>query len=98
MDLWERICRRCGLCCFEKSVDASGHFRITRIPCRYLDIISRECRVYEKRLEVGEGCVSLTPEVVRHADWLPETCAYREKLAALTKEAGRSSLDAEQSQ
>jgi uncharacterized cysteine cluster protein YcgN (CxxCxxCC family) len=77
MTTWEESCRRCGLCCFEKSVDLKGRFITTKTPCRYLDIISRECRVYDKRFEVGEGCVKLTPEVVRNADWLPEDCAYR---------------------
>ena len=77
MTTWEESCRRCGLCCFEKSVDLKGRFITTRTPCRYLDIISRECLVYDKRFEVGEGCVKLTPEVVRNADWLPENCAYR---------------------
>lgn len=77
MTTWEESCRRCGLCCFEKSVDLKGRFYTTRTACRHLDIISRECRVYEKRFEVGEGCVKLTPEIVRKADWLPEYCAYR---------------------
>ena len=77
MTIWDESCRRCGLCCFEKSVDLKGRFITTKTPCRYLDIISRECRVYDKRFEVGEGCVKLTPEVVRNADWLPEDCAYR---------------------
>jgi len=74
---WEETCNCCGLCCFEKSVDLKGRFVTTRIPCRHLDIVSRECRVYHKRLEVGEGCVKLTPEIVASADWLPEHCAYR---------------------
>jgi len=77
MSNWEDTCLRCGLCCFEKSVDKHGRFVTTRIPCRHLDIISRECRVYHKRLEVGEGCVKLTPEVVHQVDWLPGSCAYR---------------------
>ena len=77
MDSWENTCNRCGLCCFEKSVDRSGNFQTTRVPCRHLDIVSRKCRVYHKRLEVGEGCVKLTPEIVRQVDWLPESCAYR---------------------
>ncbi|NOR50241.1 MAG: hypothetical protein GQ530_04310 [Desulfuromonadales bacterium] len=77
MRKWEDTCKRCGLCCFEKSVDLQGQFVTTRIPCRHLDIISRQCRVYHKRLDVGEGCVKLTPEVVQQADWLPEGCAYR---------------------
>ena len=87
MNSWEDICRRCGLCCFEKSVDKSGRFTTTSIPCQHLDIVSRECRVYHKRLEVGEGCVKLTPQIVSQADWLPECCAYRES-------PGRSGRDA----
>jgi uncharacterized cysteine cluster protein YcgN (CxxCxxCC family) len=78
MSEWEDRCRRCGLCCFEKSVDRRGRFVTTSVPCRHLDIISRECRVYGKRFTVGEDCVKLTPAVVRDADWLPDQCAYRE--------------------
>lgn len=89
MNSWEDICRRCGLCCFEKSVDKSGRFKTTRIPCQHLDIVSRECRVYHKRLEVGEGCVKLTPQIVSQADWLPESCAYRDSPGRSTGDAKR---------
>lgn len=92
MELWEETCRRCGLCCFEKTVDRNGRLHTTRVPCRHLDIISRECRVYHKRLEVGEGCVRLTPEIVRRADWLPESCAYRENPERGTRHAEREKL------
>jgi len=78
MSDWEEACKRCGLCCFEKSVDLQGRCVTTKIPCRHLDIISRECRVYHKRLDVGEGCIKLTPGIVAKADWLPDDCAYRE--------------------
>jgi uncharacterized cysteine cluster protein YcgN (CxxCxxCC family) len=78
MTNWEDVCNRCGLCCFEKSVDLKGRFFTTRVPCRHLDIVTRECRVYQKRLDVGEGCIKLTPRIVRKADWLPAGCAYRE--------------------
>ncbi|HKL25437.1 MAG TPA: hypothetical protein VJ910_04365 [Desulfuromonadales bacterium] len=79
---WEAICRRCGLCCFEKSVDERGRVTTTAVACRHLDVISRQCRVYHKRLDVGEGCVKLTPEIVAQADWLPEVCAYRSRTEA----------------
>jgi len=46
------------------------------IACRHLDIHSRECRVYHKRFEVGEGCMLLTPEVVASVRWLPDECGY----------------------
>ena len=49
---------------------------LTPIPCRYLDVVTRTCKVYHKRFEVDHRCVKLTPEVVRTVNWLPEDCAY----------------------
>jgi len=73
---WEALCRQCGQCCFEKWVEEDGTIHPTTIACRFLDIHSRQCLVYHKRFEVGEGCVKLTPEVVEVVQWLPEDCGY----------------------
>ncbi|PLX85168.1 MAG: hypothetical protein C0617_05645 [Desulfuromonas sp.] len=78
MMAWERLCRRCGECCFEKWIDDDGTIHPTSIACRYLDIVSRKCKVYPHRFEVGEGCLKLTPEVVSTLQWLPEGCGYRQ--------------------
>jgi len=78
---WEKLCRKCGSCCFEKFTEGNGRYRVSQQSCRYLDIQSRKCRVYHKRLETGEECLKLTPENVAKADWLPEDCAYRMLLA-----------------
>lgn len=88
---WEDICRRCGECCFEKWIDGDGRVRETRIACRHLDIVTRECRVYHKRFDVGENCVELTPEVVRSASWLPRDCSYRRVLSARSPEPDETS-------
>ncbi len=80
MKSWEDLCRRCGQCCFEKWVEEDGTIRPTRIACRHLDIVSRHCRVYHKRFDVGEGCIELTPEVVARLSWLPQDCGYRQWL------------------
>lgn len=93
MNEWEALCRRCGLCCFEKKIDACGRIVTTKVPCQHLDIISRECRVYQKRLSMREGCIKLTPEVVAGADWLPELCAYRQKIRP--RHDGRGTLKSE---
>lgn len=77
---WDSLCRRCGRCCFEKWIEEEGAIRFTRVPCRHLDVVTRCCRVYDKRLEVGEGCVQLTPENVPTFHWLPASCAYVEYL------------------
>lgn len=74
---WEGICHRCGGCCFEKIIDAAGTVHTTGIPCRFLDIHKRTCRVYLHRLEIEEDCIKLTPENVEVFSWLPENCAYR---------------------
>jgi hypothetical protein len=78
---WDAICRQCGECCFEKFADKHGRLHTSSIACRFLDVATRRCKVYHKRFEVGEGCIKLTPEVVRQADWLPENCAYVRYLA-----------------
>jgi len=80
MSDWENICLQCGECCFEKWIDADGSVVTTRISCRYLDVVTRRCKVYAERLEVGEGCIQLTPEIVRSVNWLPASCAYRQRL------------------
>jgi len=88
MTAWEKLCRRCGLCCFEKKIGVCGRMITTRVPCQHLDIISRECRVYHKRLSMREGCIKLTPEVVVAADWLPESCAYRQQSGTCPEGSG----------
>ncbi len=74
---WEDLCLRCGNCCFEKLIDAAGRVHTTSIPCRFLDIHSRSCRIYHQRLQAEEDCIKLTAELVPDLDWLPESCAYR---------------------
>ncbi|PLX96641.1 MAG: hypothetical protein C0622_14325 [Desulfuromonas sp.] len=77
---WEELCRRCGECCFEKKIDAKGVIHTTAVPCRFLDIHSRSCRVYEQRLQLEEDCIQLTPENIAGLDWLPQGCGYRRLL------------------
>ncbi len=75
---WEAICRCCGACCFEKKIDNQGVVHTTSIPCRFLDIHDRSCRIYPHRLQAEEDCIKLTPENVADLSWLPAECAYRQ--------------------
>jgi len=77
---WEDLCHQCGECCFEKHIDKRNRIITTRIPCRFLDIHSRRCRVYPVRFKYEEDCIKLTPENVPELDWLPAGCAYRQQL------------------
>jgi len=74
---WEAICQRCGECCFEKTIDARGIVHTLSIPCRFLDIHSRSCRIYHQRLQTEEDCIQLTPENMPELNWMPKNCAYR---------------------
>ncbi len=74
---WEDLCHQCGECCFEKTINSRGKILTTAIPCRFLDIHTRRCRIYPDRFKHEEDCIKLTPENVGELDWLPEDCAYR---------------------
>jgi len=76
-DTWENLCEQCGLCCFEKIEDESGRIFFTSTPCRYLDVVTRECKIYPRRFEIYPECVQLTEELVRKLSWLHDDCGYR---------------------
>ena len=78
---WDSYCKRCGLCCFEKIEDERGNIFYTQTPCRYLDVVSRKCKIFERRFEIYTSCIKLTPELVRTLRWLPPDCGYRKTVA-----------------
>jgi uncharacterized cysteine cluster protein YcgN (CxxCxxCC family) len=81
---WESICKRCGKCCFEKFESTGGAIFHTRTPCRYLDVVTRKCKIYERRFSINPECVKLTEDMVRTLRWLPGDCGY--KLAIKNRE------------
>ena len=83
---WESLCRKCGLCCFEKIEMGGGSIYYTSTPCRYLDIVSRECTIYERRFEIYPECVKLTPELVRELRWLHPDCGYKRAMGSEEEE------------
>jgi uncharacterized protein len=85
---WEGVCTRCGLCCFEKIENEKGAIFFTRTPCRYLDIITRECRIYENRFTINTECVKLTPALLREIRWLHDDCGYRKALVRDAEQTG----------
>lgn len=73
---WENLCRGCGSCCFEKIEDERGTIFYTQTPCRYLDVVTRSCRIYANRFAINPECVKLTAELVPTLCWLPRDCGY----------------------
>ena len=78
---WDSLCRRCGRCCFEKYEDDRGRITYTQTPCRYLDVVSRCCKIFDQRFRINPSCVKLTPELVKTLAWLPRDCGYRTTVA-----------------
>lgn len=74
---WEELCHQCGTCCFEKLEDDSGTVFFTSTPCRYLDITTRRCKVYERRFTINPDCIQLSPALVKNLNWLHDDCGYR---------------------
>jgi uncharacterized protein len=79
-DEWEAICNKCGKCCYEKVDLGGGVIRYTDEPCEHLDTETKLCKIYHDRHEVEPDCISLTEELVRTLHWMPEDCAYVQRL------------------
>ncbi|RNC71404.1 MAG: YcgN family cysteine cluster protein [Desulfuromonadales bacterium] len=77
---WEALCEQCGLCCFEKIEDENGTVFFTATPCRYLDVVTRQCVIYDRRFDINPECIKLTEDLVRELHWLHDGCAYRKAL------------------
>ncbi|HEY5523463.1 MAG TPA: YkgJ family cysteine cluster protein [Desulfuromonadaceae bacterium] len=76
---WDSSCLQCGRCCFEKIEDERGNIFYTMTACRFLDVVSRQCKIFERRFEINPGCIKLTPELVQTLRWLPRDCGYHRK-------------------
>lgn len=87
---WDGLCKQCGLCCFEKLEDGRGKIIYTQTACRYLDLESRRCKIFERRFEINPSCVKLTPELVPQLHWLPPECGYRPPTPKYTQKTSRS--------
>jgi len=74
---WESLCDGCAVCCLQRLKDRhTGKILTSSVSCRYLDIDTCRCTVYEKRTIVNPHCTKLTFKNLEQKKWLPPTCAY----------------------
>ena len=73
---WDSRCKQCGSCCFEKIEDERGNIFYMQSACRFLDVVTRRCKIFKRRFEINPGCMQLTPELVQTLQWLPRDCGY----------------------
>jgi uncharacterized cysteine cluster protein YcgN (CxxCxxCC family) len=75
---WESLCDHCGRCCLHSLQDGkTGKITLLAVACRYLDISTCCCFIYEDRFKIDSTCIKLTPDKIRRIKKLPYTCAYR---------------------
>ncbi len=74
---WESRCNRCGLCCFDKYENENGAIFYTQTPCRYLNVTTRHCKIYNRRFTINPECIQLNPELVKSLRWLHPDCGYK---------------------
>ena len=73
---WESLCDNCGLCCLNSVKDGkTGKIKLLAVACRYLDIATCHCLIYEDRFKVDSNCIKLSPDKIGRIKKLPYTCA-----------------------
>jgi len=78
LEEWEALCDGCAICCLYKIEDEeSSEVHLTNVACRFLDLQSCRCQLYDQRRSAMPTCIKLTPSKVASLSWLPDTCAYR---------------------
>lgn len=88
-ETWDQLCRQCGQCCFEKLEDGRGRIIYLRTACKYLDLETRKCRIFERRFEINPSCIKLTESLVPQLHWLPADCGYRTQEEKFTRKTNR---------
>jgi len=76
---WEALCKKCGLCCFEKDTSVFKAAIRLSLPCEYLERETGLCSIYEKRFELCLYCSKVTLWHALFSPCLPEACGYVEK-------------------
>jgi uncharacterized cysteine cluster protein YcgN (CxxCxxCC family) len=78
---WESLCKRCGICCYEKD---AGFFRTVihlSKPCEYFDKKTNLCTVYNTRFKTCRWCAKVSLWHALFSRCLPDTCGYVEHYA-----------------
>ena len=76
MKRWEALCLRCGLCCYEKTMESNRVIYHMDFPCRDLDEQTLTCRIYNTRFRENSDCRRMTILKAMCASYLPESCGY----------------------
>ena len=79
---WESLCDGCGRCCLNKleEEESADKTYYTDVGCRLLDGHSCRCSDYQRRLDLVEDCVRLTPESLKTIKWRVAGTPFQRKV------------------
>jgi len=76
---WDDLCRRCGKCCYQRSLSKNGEVIIDySAPCEYYSKETKHCAVFDKRFLICGHCGSVNFFCALFNRLLPPDCAYAE--------------------
>lgn len=76
---WEALCHHCGLCCYEKGLKKGRYYIDLTRACKFLDVETNGCLVYDQRFSVCKDCSKLGMYHALFAIYLPKSCGYVQK-------------------
>lgn len=74
----DELCLKCGRCCYAKLI-IGDQVIYTPFPCKYLDLSTHLCTIYEKRHKINPEC--LTVEEGIRLGVFPLDCPYVKDIA-----------------
>jgi uncharacterized cysteine cluster protein YcgN (CxxCxxCC family) len=76
---WEKVCLKCGICCYEKENQRCRVIIDLSKPCEYLNEETKRCTIYKKRFQICKNCEKVTLFHALFSRYLPSTCGYVKK-------------------
>ncbi len=75
----ENLCVNCpdeirGICCYYLGLIEGHLIYLPNHPCKYLDLNTQKCSIYEKRKEINPNCLTLKEMYIKGT--LPKRCPY----------------------
>ena len=86
----EALCNHCGKCCYQKLIIGRTVYA-TPFPCKYLDVHTNQCTIYERRHEIYPDCLSMESGFKHSA--FPADCTYIPTMAPKNYKPPREDRD-----
>jgi len=79
LEIDRNLCNECppklkGICCYSMLYLNGSLFTLTNHPCKYLNIKTGRCNIYNKKREINPNCLTLEEMYINGS--FPKECSY----------------------